>query len=87
MSTVTHQQQLKLKCETVRTATQRAFEKMPDQFSSLTLCLTARKILNNMTMDGTILRRLRELRKEGICVYKVIDPVDSIYEKVKKDES
>ena len=38
-------------------------------------------------MDGTILRRLRELRKEGICVYKVIDPVDSIYEKVKKDES
>lgn len=86
MNTVTQQQQLKLKTASVKKATRKAFEMMPDQFSSLTLCLTARKVLNNMTMDGTILRRLRELRKEGTCVYKVIDPINSIYEKVKTDE-
>ncbi|HET8885584.1 MAG TPA: hypothetical protein VFM70_04435 [Salinimicrobium sp.] len=76
------QQQLKLKSATVRKATKAAFLKMPHRFSALTLCLTARKELNNMTMDGTILRRLRELRTSGECVYKVVNSVDSIYEKV-----
>lgn len=77
----TAQQQLKLKSSTVRNATKRAFEQMPQRFSVLTLCLTTRKILNNMTMDGTITRRLRELRKSGECDYKVINPNDGIYEK------
>ncbi len=35
-----------------------------------------------MTMDGTITRRLRELRESGECPYKVIDTVDGLYEKV-----
>lgn len=75
------QQKLRLKTCTIRAAVQKAYDMMPAQFSALTLCLTARKILNNMTMDGSILRRLRELRESGDCPYKVIDPVDGIYEK------
>ena len=78
----TAQQQLKLKSSTVRVATKQAFNQMPRRFSILTLCLTARSILNNMTMDGTITRRLRELREDGLCQYKVVNPGDGIYEKI-----
>lgn len=59
-----------------------AWDKMPQRFSALTLCLETRRIMSKMTMDGTILRRLRELRESGRCVYKVVDPVNSIYEKI-----
>ena len=81
----TAQQQLKLKSSTVRSATSKAFNQMPKRFSILTLCLTTRSILNNMTMDGTITRRLRELREDGICQYKVLNPVDGIYEKIDEE--
>lgn len=77
----TAQQQLKLKSSTVRAATRNAFNQMPKRFNILTLCLTARGIMNSMTMDGTITRRLRELREDGVCKYKVINPVDGVYEK------
>ncbi len=78
----TLQQKLKLKTLPIRTATKMAYNQMPSRFSALTLCLTTRKILSNMTMDGTILRRLRELRKSGECNYKVINTIDGIYEKL-----
>lgn len=78
----TAQQQLKIKTSTIRVATKKAFEQMPVTFSALTLCLTTRKILSNMTMDGSILRRLRELRESGECRYRVINSTDGIYEKV-----
>ncbi len=78
----TQQQQLKIKTSTIRIATKKAFNQMPVTFSALTLCLTTRKILNNMTMDGSILRRLRELRESGECKYKVINYIDGIYEKL-----
>lgn len=73
---------LKIKTKPIRKATEEAFRQMPNRFSALTLCLTTRKILSNMTMDGSILRRLRELRESGKCVYKVIDSANGIYEKV-----
>jgi len=75
------QKELALKIMTIRKAVKLAYEKMPNRFSALTLCLETRRILNKMTMDGSILRRLRELRESGHCPYKVIDTIDSIYEK------
>ncbi len=75
------QTELSLKIMTIRKAVLLAYEKMPQRFSALTLCLETRRILNKMTMDGSILRRLRELRESGHCPYRVIDTVDGIYEK------
>jgi hypothetical protein len=76
------QDQLKIKVMPIRAAVEAAFNQMPGEFSALTLCLHTRGILNKMTMDGSILRRLRELRKDGICTYKVVDSVNAIYKKV-----
>ncbi len=76
------QLQLELKIGTVRKAVKEAYDQMPKRFGVLTLCLTARSILNRMTLDGTILRRLRELRDDKILNYVVIDTVNSIYEKI-----
>jgi len=76
------QLEMQLKVTTVRKAAKAAYDQMPERFSALTFCLTARKILNRMTMDGTILRRLRELRESGDCPYKAIDPVNAIYMKL-----
>tara|TARA_R110002167_G_scaffold81296_6_gene222720 strand:+ start:7660 stop:7899 length:240 start_codon:yes stop_codon:yes gene_type:complete len=67
---------------TVRGATKKAYEEMPVKFSALTLCLTVRKNLKKMTMDGSILRRLRELRADGVCTYRVVDPANAIYSKI-----
>jgi len=78
----TAQQRLKIKTLPIRTATKMAYNQMPAVFSALTLCLTTRKILSNMTMDGSILRRLRELRESGECKYQVINSLDGIYEKL-----
>lgn len=72
---------MQLKITTVKKAVVEAYAQMPNRFSALTLCLTVRRILNRMTMDGTILRRLRELREDGDCPYRVSDPVNSIYTK------
>lgn len=76
------QLEMQLKVTTVKKAAKKAYEQMPERFSALTFCLTVRKILNKMTMDGTILRRLRELRESGECPYKAIDPVNAIYMKL-----
>ena len=73
---------LKVKTMVVKKAVKKAYQQMPERFSSLTLCLTTRSILQNMTMDGTILRRLRDRRESGECPYKVIDSVNSIYQKI-----
>lgn len=73
---------MQLKVTTVRKAVKKAYEQMPNRFSALTLCLTTRGILNRMTMDGTILRRLRELRDDMELDYIVKDKVNSIYEKL-----
>lgn len=78
----TTQQRLKIKTIPIRSATKMAYNQMPLRFSALTLCLTTRKILSNMTMDGSILRRLRELRESGECNYKVTNPIEGIYEKL-----
>lgn len=75
------QQELQLKIMTIKKAVLIAYGKMPNRFAALTLCLETRRILNKMTMDGSILRRLRELRESGHCPYKVIDTIDGIYEK------
>ena len=75
------QLELELKTCTVRKAVQQAYDQMPKRFSSLSICMTARSILNKMTMDGTILRRLRELREDGLASYKVVNSAKGIYEK------
>ena len=76
------QLEMQLKVTTVKKAVKLAYDQMPERFSALTLCLTVRKIMNTMTMDGTILRRLRELRESGECPYKAIDTVNAIYMKL-----
>lgn len=75
------QSDLKLKIMTVRKAVKIAYNDMPERFKALTFCLHVRSILNKMTMDGTILRRLRELRSSGDCPYKVIDTTNGVYKK------
>lgn len=76
------QLELDVKTCTVRKATLTAFNQMPKRFASLTICLTVRSIQNKRTMDGTILRRLRELREEGLTPYKVLNSDKGIYEKI-----
>jgi hypothetical protein len=75
------QPELKLKVMPIRAAVLQAFNQMPNRFSAFTLCLHTRGILGAMTMDGSILRRLRELREDGLTPYKCIDQVNCIYEK------
>lgn len=76
---------LQLKTMPIKSAVLKAYNDMPKRFSALTLCLHTRSILNKMTMDGSILRRLRELRESGECPYKVIDTINGIYEKQDAD--
>lgn len=76
------QKELIIKVMPIRAAVEKAFNQMPLQFSALTLCLHTRGILQKMTMDGSILRRLRELREDGICPYTVVDKVNAIYKKL-----
>lgn len=66
----------------VRQAVQETYDEMPETFSAFALCIETRRRLGKMTMDGTILRRLRELRTKGVCPYKVKDQAQSIYQKV-----
>jgi len=75
------QTELQLKVMPIRAAVKKAYSQMPNTFSVLTLCLQTRSILNKMTMDGSILRRLRELRETGECNYKVKDSINGIYTK------
>lgn len=66
----------------IRDASAEVFAKMPTEFKSIDFCAKVRKLLKRRTMDGTILRRLRELRADGVCDYEVKDPAMGIYKKV-----
>lgn len=68
----------------VREATRMAFSNMPEVFSVLSLVNQAKMIMGRpYCMDGTILRRLRELRDEepGVFNYQVIDSETGKYQK------
>ena len=78
------QTELQLKVMPIKEAVKKAYSQMPQTFSALTLCLQTRSILNKMTMDGSILRRLRELRETGECPYSVKDTINGIYTKNEK---
>lgn len=69
---------------TVKQATAMAFDYQPEVFHGLTLVTLARAIMARPAcLDGTILRRLRELRDENPQKYgyEVIDPDISRYKK------
>ncbi|HBL77737.1 MAG: hypothetical protein A2W90_02480 [Bacteroidetes bacterium GWF2_42_66] len=71
----------------VKQATALAFEAMPDRFSLNNLLASARALMGRPSCtDGTITRRLRELRNEIPIKYnyRVIDNDRSIYQKIKK---
>ncbi len=72
---------------TVYDATKIAFGKMDNNFSAIHLCQVVRNITGRaFLMDGTILRRLRELREDvpESFNYTVIDMERSIYKKKAK---
>lgn len=69
---------------TVKEATRIAFEKMDKKFHSIRLCQAVREITARpFLMDGTILRRLRELREREPekYSYSVIDKNQGVYKK------
>ena len=69
---------------TVKDATRMAFSSMDDTFPSIRLCQSVRNLTGRAyLMDGTVLRRLRELRdKEPEKVnYRIFDYEKSIYKK------
>lgn len=71
---------------TVKEATAMAFKQMSETFHTYELVAIARGLTARPAlMDGTILRRLRELREEhpAIYGYEVIDPECSKYKKRK----
>jgi hypothetical protein len=73
----------------VREATELAFKKMDNKFHSIRLCQAVREITARpFLMDGTILRRLREMREDNPYEfnYTVINSNDGIYKKVKVKE-
>lgn len=74
--------ELKRKIIPIKVAVKMAYNQMPNVFSALNLCQTVRRILSKPTMDGSILRRLRELREAGKTPYKVKDSVNAIYQKL-----
>ena len=76
------QLELQIKKTTVRKAVKTVFEEMPKVFGALDFCQKVRRYSQRHTMDGTILRRLRELRADGECVYKPKDSINAIYEKL-----
>ena len=68
----------------VKEATEIAFKEMPKTFHSYHLVALARGLMcRPACMDGTITRRLRELREENpqIFGYTVVNTDLSIYEK------
>lgn len=69
---------------TVKQATAIAFKEMPPVFQTLHLVALARGLMARpFCMDGTILRRLRELREEQpeTYGYDVLDHEESKYRK------
>lgn len=70
---------------TVKQATAQAFKTMPQIFDGISLVTMARALMGRPgCFDGTILRRLRELRDEKPAEfnYKVIDTDLSKYKKI-----
>ena len=72
----------------VREATEIAFRKMDKKFYSIRLCQAVREITARpFLMDGTILRRLREMREDNPEFnYRVINSNEGIYKKEKVAE-
>lgn len=71
---------------TVKEATAKAFLNMNQEFHAPKLCETVRLLVGRpMLMDGTILRRLRELRNDEPVnfMYTVKDAEASLYQKSK----
>ena len=67
---------------TVLEATRKAYDMMPNEFSTNTLIRKVRQFTGRPGLfDATILRRLRELREEGRANYEVLDSMRSIYKK------
>lgn len=72
---------------TVKDGTRIAFHIMDTKFHGIRLCQAVRQLTGRAyLMDGTILRRLRELREEDPerFSYQVIDSEKSIYKKHSK---
>jgi len=68
----------------VKEATEIAFKEMPETFHSYHMVALARGLMcRPACMDGTITRRLRELREENpqLFGYDVVDTELSIYKK------
>ena len=67
---------------TVYEATRLAFNQQRDIFSILDLVRSVRRITGReYLMDGTILRRLRELREDGRIAYTIFDNATGKYKK------
>jgi len=67
---------------TVYEATRLAFNQQRDIFSVLDLVRSVRRITGReYLMDGTILRRLRELREDGRVKYTIFDYTTAKYKK------
>jgi hypothetical protein len=67
---------------TVYEATRLAFNQQRDIFSVLDLVRSVRRITGReYLMDGTILRRLRELREDGKVTYTIFDNATGKYKK------
>jgi len=69
---------------TVREATKEAYGEMATEFSILKIISRTRELTERPYLtDGTITRRLRELREDHLINYDVIDNRKSKYKKVK----
>jgi len=67
---------------TVYEATRLAFNQQREIFSVLDLVRSVRRITKrDYLMDGTILRRLRELREDGRIAYTIFDNATGKYKK------
>ncbi len=71
--------------KSVRESCMEAFDQMPEIFSPLRFCAAVRVITGRSNlMDGTTLRRLREIRADHIEFnYRYTDPKKCLYQKVK----
>lgn len=67
---------------TVKQAVEMAFKDMPPEFHILQLCRRVKGITHRPhLMDGTITRKMRELKNEGAIVYDVSNRRKSFYVK------
>lgn len=67
---------------TVKKAVEMAFKEMPVEFHILQLCRKVKSITSRpYLMDGTITRKMRELKEEGAIRYDVSNRRKSFYVK------